>query len=128
MRYLSRGTDVCILSYGPVVKIASDIADTLRARGQSVSVVSAHTIKPLDIEGVTQALHAHGHVIVIEELAPFGGLGPQVKAIAWDSRAPCRLDTFALDDAFHHVYGSHAELLSAHGLSHDAIVAKLGRT
>jgi len=127
LRYLSRGTDVCILSYGPVVKIASDVAETLRARGMSVSLVSAHTLKPLDSDGVRQALHAHKHVIVIEELAPFGGLGPQLKAIAWDSGATCRIDTFALDDAFHHVYGSHAELLSAHGLSHDAIVAKLER-
>jgi transketolase len=127
LRYLSRGTDVCILSYGPVVKIASDVAETLRAQGKSVSLVSAHTLKPLDTDGVRQALHAHKHVIVIEELAPFGGLGPQLKAIAWDSRATCRIDTFALDDAFHHVYGSHAELLSAHGLSHDAIVAKLER-
>lgn len=125
VRYLTRGQDVCILSYGPVVKMANDVAIWFREQGCSVSVVSAHTLKPLDIEGVAQALKRHKHVIVIEEAAPFGGLGPQVKAIAWDTKASCRIDTFALDDAFHHVYGSHGDILSAHGLSPGAIIAKL---
>jgi transketolase len=125
LRYLSRGKDICILSYGPVMKMATEVADSYRAKGKAVSVISAHTLKPLDIEGVRHALHNHAHVIVIEELAPYGGLGPRVKEIAWDSKATCRIDTFSLDDAFHHVYGSHGDVLAAHGLSRDAIVAKL---
>jgi transketolase len=125
LRYLTRGSDVCILSYGPVVKLASDVADWLRSRGKSVSLVSTHTLKPLDEEGVARALNSHRHVVVIEELAPFGCLGQRVKALAWDSGARCRIDSFALDDAFHHVYGSHGQLLAAHGLSREAIVSKL---
>jgi transketolase len=126
LRYLTRGRDVCILSYGSTVKLAGDVAEHFREQGRSVSLVSVHTLKPLDREGITQVLRTHDRVVVIEELAPFGGLGPQVKAIAWDAAARCRLDTFALEDAFHHVYGSHGELLTAHGLSRDAIVSKLG--
>jgi len=128
LRYLTRGRDVCILSYGPTVKLAGDVASHFREHGSSVSLVSVHTLKPLDREGIVQALHTHDRVVVIEELAPFGGLGPQVKALAWDAAARCRLDTFALEDAFHHVYGSHGELLSAHGLSRDAIVSRLEAT
>ena len=41
---------------------------------------------------------------------------PQTKQIAWDTRANCRLDTFTLQDAFIHNYGSHDDLLSAHGI------------
>ncbi|MGA2129705.1 MAG: transketolase C-terminal domain-containing protein [Xanthobacteraceae bacterium] len=126
LRYLTRGRDVCILSYGSTVKLAGDVAEHFREQGRSVSLVSVHTLKPLDREGITQVLRTHDRVVVIEELAPFGGLGPQVKAIAWDAAARCRLDTFALEDAFHHVYGSHGELLTAHGLSRDAIVSKMG--
>jgi transketolase len=125
LRYITRGRDVCILSYGPVMKMATEIADAYRAKGKTVSIISAHTLKPLDIEGVVDALREHKHVIVIEELAPHGGLGPRIKEIAWESKATCRIDTFALDDAFHHVYGSHADILAAHGLSSKAILAKL---
>jgi len=125
LRYLRRGRDVCILSYGPTLKLAGEVAAWFEGRGRSVSLVSAHTLKPLDVEGVAGALRDHAQVVVIEEMAPFGGLGPRVKEIAWDIRAQCRIDAFALDDAFHHVYGAHSDLLAAHGLSREAILARL---
>jgi transketolase len=125
LRYLARGRDVCILSYGPVVKLAGEVAEWFRGQGRTVSLVSVHTLKPLDDQSISRALLEHDHVIVIEELTPYGGLGPRMKAIAWEAGASCRLDTFALDDAFHHIYGSHGDLLAAHGLSREAIIAKL---
>lgn len=123
LRYLRRGTDVCILSYGVIMKMAAQVADRLQAQGRSVSLVSCHTMKPLDREGIVQALKSHKHVIVIEEHAPQGGLAPQTKQLAWDARATCRLDTFTLQDSFIHNYGSHDDLLAAHGLHPDRILA-----
>lgn len=126
LRYLRRGTDVCILSYGVIMKLAVEVADTLEQAGRSVSVVSCHTVKPLDRAGIENALRSHAHVIVIEEHAPQGGLAPQTKQIAWDIGAKCRLDTFTLQDAFIHNYGSHDDLLAEHGISRDAILARVG--
>lgn len=117
VRYLRRGTDVCILTYGVITKMAAAIADHLQEQGKSVSLVSVHTVKPLDRAGIVDALKRHKHVIVIEEHAPQGGLAPQTKQIAWDSKAACRLDVFTLQDEFIHNYGSHDDLLAAHGLS-----------
>jgi len=117
VRYLRRGTDVCILTYGVITKMAAAIADRLQEQGKSVSLVSVHTVKPLDRAGIVDALQRHQHVIVIEEHAPQGGLAPQTKQLAWDSRATCRLDVFTLQDAFIHNYGSHDDLLASHGLS-----------
>lgn len=125
IRYLRRGTDVCILSYGVIMKLAVEVADRLQAEGKSVSVVSCHTLKPLDRAGIEQALRNHKHVIVIEEHAPQGGLAPQTKQIAWDSRAQCRLDTFTLKDEFIHNYGSYEDLLADHGISMDAILKQV---
>lgn len=126
LRYLRRGSDVCILTYGVITAMATEIADRLAAQGRSVSLVSAHTLKPLDRDGITAALQQHRHVVVIEEHAPQGGLAPQVKQIAWDVRASCRLDTFTLQDAFIHNYGSTNDLLAAHGLSPERILAAIG--
>ena len=125
LRYLKRGDDVCILSYGPILKLGADLAASFEARGESVSLVSVHTVKPLDVDGIVEALRRHRRVVVIEELAPYG-LGPRVKAIAWDTKASCRIDTFSLQDAFIHSYGSQPELLAAHGLDLDTIARKLG--
>jgi transketolase len=126
IRYIERGDDVCILAYGSILKMATEIAGALKEKGKSVSVVSVHTVKPLDVEGIAAALARHKQVIVIEEMVPHGGLGSRVKEIAWDRQARCRIDAFSLQDAFHHVYGSHGDLLAAHGLTHEAILAKAG--
>jgi transketolase len=60
-------------------------------------------------------------VVVIEEHVERGGLGAQVKQVAWDSKALCDLHTFSLRDEFLHVYGSQDDIRRAHGLSLDQI-------
>ena len=126
LRYIKRGADVCILTYGVIMPKALKLAERLEAKGKSVSVISCHTLKPLDRAGIIEALQRHGHVIVIEEHAPQGGLAPQTKQIAWDIGATCRLDTFTLQDAFIHNYGSHDDLLAAHGIDFGKIGAQVG--
>jgi transketolase len=105
--------------------MAAQVADQLQAQGKSVSLVSVHTVKPLDREGIAEALKRHKHVIVIEEHVPQGGLAPQTKQIAWDMQATCKLDTFTLKDEFIHNYGSWEDLLAAHGISVPIIMAKV---
>jgi transketolase len=126
LRYLKRGRDVCILGYGGILKLGAELATKFEARGDSVSLVSAHTVKPLDRDGVENVLRSHARVVVIEEMAPTGGLGPRVKEIAWDIQAKCRVDSFALRDEFVHNYGSHGDLLGAHGLNAKTLAASLG--
>jgi transketolase len=125
IRYLRRGADVCILTFGVITRMAAQVADELTKQGKSVSLVSVHTMKPIDRDGIVKALASHQQVIVIEEHAPQGGLAAQTKQIAWDSKATCRLDTFSLQDAFIHNYGSWEDLLDAHGISVKKILAKV---
>ncbi len=126
IRYLTRGSDTCILSYGTTVKMAVELAAKLTVeKGESVSVVSCHTVKPLDADGVAKALRSHKRVIVMEEHVPHGGLGSRVKEIAWEIQASCQLKTFSLQEKFIHCYGDHADLLKAHGLSVGQIDAQL---
>jgi transketolase len=126
LRYLQRGSDLCILTYGVITKMAAEVAEAARAQGKSVSLVSCHTLKPIDREGIAQALQSHKDVVVIEEHAPQGGLAPQTKQIAWDIQAKCKLTTYTLQDAFIHCYGSHDQLLAAHGISREKILSDLG--
>lgn len=126
LRWIREGSDVCILSYGVIMKKALEVADRLEQRGESVSVASVHTLKPLDQEGIASALARHKKVVVIEECAPSGALASRVKEIAWDSGARCRLHTFSLRDEFIHNYGSHDDLLASHGLEVGAITAAIG--
>jgi transketolase len=125
IRYLRRGTDVCILTFGVITRMAAKVADALSEQGKSISLVSVHTMKPIDRDGIARALASHNQVIVVEEHAPQGGLAAQTKQIAWDTQAKCRLDTFSLQDAFIHNYGSWEDLLDAHGISVKKILSRV---
>jgi transketolase len=122
VRKIRNGSEALILSYGPITKMAFDAADAIeRESGAKVAVASVHTLKPLDREGIARLLQQYSTVVVVEEHSPRGGLGGQVKEIAWESGARCRLTTFSLQDEFIHAFGSHAFLLGEHGLSVEAI-------
>lgn len=125
IRKVRDGDDVCILSYGPIIKQAFGVAAKFAERGKSTAIYSVHTLKPLDADGITDVLTRYKHVVVIEECAPNGGLAMNVERLAWKAKAGCRLDTFTLQDKFIHCYGSHEDLLAAHGLSVEAIFTKL---
>lgn len=125
-RLIKPGGGTCILSYGVITKMAVDLAAKIEnEQGGQVAVYSVHTVKPLDREGIARILGAYDRVIVLEEHVPVGGLGPQAKALAWESGARCKLHAFSLQHEFIHFYGGHADLLKAHGLHPDLIYPKI---
>lgn len=125
IRYLERGGDIALISYGIALNMVKKLAGQLKAIGKSVSVISCHTIKPLDSEGIRKMLHEHRDVVVIEEHVPHGGLSSRIKEIAWESQATCRLKAYTLKDEFIHCYGTYEELLKAHGISLEGIFKDL---
>lgn len=128
LRVIRPGKGTCFLAYGPTpVKMALDLSDRIAAKtGHPATVISAHTIKPLDHDGVAAVLRGYDTVVVMEEHVPHGGLGSRVKEIAWDIKAPCDLKTFSLQDKFIHVYGDHGDVLAAHGFTVPIIAQNLG--
>ena len=117
LRYLKRGTDVCILSYGVITQMAMQLAERFEAKGKSVSVVSCHTLKPLD-----RRRHRRRARSATSRSSSSRSTRRRAASPRGPSRSPgtreatCRLDTFTLQDAFIHNYGSHDDLLGAHGL------------
>lgn len=122
IRLLKRGNGACVVSYGPVMKMAMEVASRMEQTfSGGVAVYSAHTLKPLDREGLASIMKRYDTVVVVEEHSERGGLAAQAKQVAWDSGSRCRLHTFSLQDQFIHLYGAHQDLLNAHGLSVDNI-------
>lgn len=126
-RTIKQGTGTCIIGYGPILKMALDVAAGLEAKGESTAVVSLHTVKPLDTEGLARILGKYRRVVVLEEMSPHGSIGKDVKALAHETGSRAKVHAFSLKDEFIHCYGKHEELLAAHGLSAGAILAALER-
>jgi transketolase len=120
VRVIKGGREACIIGYGPILKLAMEAA-----AGQDVAVASVHTLKPLDKDGLGTILLRYPLVLVLEEMVARGGLGESVRALAYDISARCSIQCLSLKDKFIHRYGTHAELLAAHGLSVEAVAEKL---
>lgn len=126
LRKIKDGSGVALLSYGPIMKMTLDLAAQIEARqGGQVAVFSAHTLKPLDQGRIAQVLREFNSVVVIEEHSRHGGLGAQVKQIAWDSSARCKLHTYGLKDEFIHLYGTQDDIRRAHGLDNGLILSQI---
>jgi len=126
IRYLKQGSKICYLSYGPMVDTALKISNQLDEKHAiNSSVVSCHTLKPLDVYGISKILDNYEHVIVMEDHVPHGGLGSRVKEIAWNQKAKCTIHHFHLQDKFIHCYGGLNDIYQAHGIDKETITNQL---
>jgi transketolase len=117
IRKILNGSEIAVISYGPIIKRASELALELKKLGKSVALFSASTIKPFDAKTASEILQTFKDVVIIEETSPFGGLSDRFKTLAWDMESRSKIMSFALKDEFIKCYGSHDDILDAHGLS-----------
>jgi transketolase len=122
IRRLKDGKDGVIFTYGPIAKMALDVAAKVaESKGIHLAVYGVPTLKPLDRSGIASVLRRYRQAYVVEEHVPHGGLSSWVKEIVVDDGINSRVKSYTLKDEFIHSYGSHADLLAAHGLSIDLI-------
>ena len=93
--------DIAILSYGTRMDEALKAAETLTAKGRTVTVADARFAKPLDESLITQLAQNHDRMITIEE-GSIGGFGSFVLDYMNRERLleKCRLHTMHLPDFF----------------------------
>lgn len=73
-----QGTDVTIIGWSKMVKVALKAAEQLEAEGISAEVVDPRTIRPLDEELIVQSVKKTGRVVILEEAWPFAGVGAEI--------------------------------------------------
>ena len=127
IRYLikKKSTKIVIVSYGTIVKLAFDVTKELIKHNVEASLISCHTIKPLDLNGIKKMLIKFDNVVVIEEHVPNGGLSSNIKNINNDMEFRSKVISFTCKDKFIHSYGSYESLLEKHGISKKKILKKI---
>jgi 2-oxoisovalerate dehydrogenase E1 component len=78
------GTDATIITYGNTVHFSLRVAEKLEAEGHSVEVFDLRCIKPLDEEGIVEAVRRTGKVLIVHEDHWFQGIGGTVASIIAD--------------------------------------------
>ncbi len=119
---LAEGADVTIVATGLMVHIALEAKELLAAEGISAEVINIHTIKPLDVEMITESAKKTGAVVTAEEHNIIGGLGGAVcEALA--GTCPVPVVRVGVEDKFGKS-GKVPALLEEYGLTAANIAAK----
>ncbi len=111
---------VCILASGPIAAVACDVQRILTEQGIGCTVISVHTVKPLDETWLRNCLESFDLFVTVEEHSLIGGLASAVM-----EHVDGKLIAFGTDDAFLHNVGGREEALEACVLTAEKIAGKI---
>ncbi len=119
-RIIREGYDGSIIANGETVLPALQAAEALAAEGISLTVVSLHTVKPLDTELIDR-LSSHGRpMLTVEEHSVHGGIGEAVAGWLMQHRRHLPFRIMGLPDEYT-VTGSQSEIFGHYGISREGI-------
>ncbi len=72
------GTDVTLVSYNKMMKLALKAAEELEKDNISAEVIDLRTIRPLDIETIINSVKKTNRIVVIDESWPFTSIASEV--------------------------------------------------
>ena len=79
-RVVTGGTDVTLVTYGPLVPTARDAAVAASDEGVSVEVIDLRSLAPIDFATVEASVRKTGRLVITHEAAQSGGLGAEIAA------------------------------------------------
>lgn len=118
---LRKGGDVNILATGNMLWNAKAAADRLEADGLKPTVVSMHTIKPLDVDLVEDLARTGNPMFTVEEHSIIGGLGSAVSEVLAELGCSAHFRRIGLPDEFCRKVGCQDHLRKECGLDVDGI-------
>ena len=79
-RTVAEGTDVTVLAYGPMVKVAVEAAAAAVNDGRSLEVIDLRSLSPVDMAAVTASVRRTGRCVIVHEAPVYSGLGAEIAA------------------------------------------------
>ena len=80
-RVVREGTDLTLVTYGPMVKTCTQAAEAAAAEGRSLEVIDLRSLSPLDRDTIFASAKKTGHVVVVHEASTFLGMGAELAAL-----------------------------------------------
>ena len=113
---LRKGKDVCIISTGNMVHKALDVADLLKKKSITASVIDLYRLKPVNYEKLISFIKQCKKVVTLEEHLINGGIGSIVAEIMVDNNVTIPLKRIAIPDKYCYTYGGRESLRRSIGL------------
>ncbi len=77
-KVVTEGTDVTIVSFGKIMKVAIAAAEELAKDGIKAEVIDLRTIRPIDYETVINSVKKTNRLVVLEEAWPLGNISTEL--------------------------------------------------
>ena len=100
IRKIVSGSDLCILTFGPIMKKAFELREKFLQKGKSIEVNSCHTLKPFDYLTLKKKFNKFKKIVIIEDHSEIGGLNAIVKEAAYEYSYKGKIFSFSLKDQF----------------------------
>jgi pyruvate dehydrogenase E1 component beta subunit len=72
------GTDVTIVSFGKIMKVALAAATELEKEGISAEVIDLRTVRPIDYETVVESVKKTNRLVIVEEAWPLASISTEI--------------------------------------------------
>lgn len=123
-RVITAGDDVAIIANGETVYPAVKAAEKLKTDGIAATVVSMHTIKPLDTDLILSLAKKCKAIVTVEEHSVNGGLGEAVASFLMQSGITKPFKIMGIPDEYT-VTGPQADIFKHYGISEDGITEQV---
>jgi 1-deoxy-D-xylulose-5-phosphate synthase len=122
---LQHGTDVAVIFYGALTKMAQETVAALQADGLSVALINARFCKPIDRETIEKYGRICRVLCTMEDHVLMGGFGSAVLETLEDLRIDTPVARVGWPDNFIEHASSNKELQEKYGLNSRIAVAKV---
>jgi len=72
------GTDVTIVSFGKILKVAMAAADELAKDNVSAEVIDLRSVRPIDYEAIVESVKKTNRLVVVEEAWPLASISSEI--------------------------------------------------
>ena len=125
IRQIKKGSSVCIITHGIMIKKAYEINSILNKSSIYPSIYSCPTLKPFDKKRFLKIQKKYKIILIIEDHSIIGGLSEIAKSECFEMKYKGQLICKSLKDKFINDYGSNEKLWNKHGINNQDICKKI---
>ena len=125
-RRYKEGKDITLIATGSILGEANTASIELKKIGIEARVVGMHSIKPIDVDEIIDAVSNTGGIVTIEEHNKDGGLGSAVSEVCMDlGMIPRKFLRIGLENKYSSIVGSQLYLRSRYDMDSVSIINRV---
>ncbi len=124
---MQKGNDGVLIVTGNMLPTAYEVVKKLQDEGKKITLLSMHTIKPLDITIIKKIAQLKKPVFTLEEHSIIGGLGSAVAEVLAESGFSVSFNRIGIQDRFTKEVGKQEYLRKVNKLSPEYVYTRIKR-